>query len=43
MVTEVEAFRKNYDLDEDTFSDETILNALKKEIKWEDAFNYLFN
>ena len=43
MVTEVEAFRKHYDLDEDTFSDETILKALKKEVKWEDAFNYLFN
>jgi hypothetical protein len=41
IVSELVAFRKSYNLDKEFFSDQKILDALKKKIKWEDAYNYL--
>ena len=41
IVSELVAFRKSYNLDKELFSDQKILDALKKKIKWEDAYNYL--
>ena len=43
IETELKAFRVEYDLLDDTFSDQVILDALRKNGKWEDAFNYLIN
>ena len=41
IVSELEAFRKYYDLGDDSFSDQDILDALKQKIEWEEAFTYL--
>ena len=43
IVPELIAFRKQYSLEEDSFSDQDILDALKKNRNWEEAYNYLFN
>ena len=43
IVTELKAFRIEFDLLDDTFSDNDILDALRKKGKWEDAFDYLIN
>ena len=41
LVTEAEAFRKRFNLDESAFSDQDILEALKKYRTWEDVFQSL--
>jgi hypothetical protein len=43
LVTEVEAFRKRFDLNEEIFSDQNILEALQKNKTWEEAFQNLIN
>ena len=43
IVSELIAFRKYFDLNNDIFTDQEILNALKLKIKWEEAFSYLIN
>lgn len=43
LVTEVEAFKKRFDLDEVGFSDQEILALLQKNKTWEDAFQSLIN
>jgi len=42
IVTEVEAFKKTFNLD-NIFSDQEILDAIQKKGKWEDAFQSLIN
>ena len=41
VVSKLEAFKRFFNLTEDVFSDQDILDALSKYSKWEDAFNYL--
>ena len=41
IVSELDAFKKTYELEENIFSDQDILEAIKQKINWEDAFNYL--
>ena len=41
IVSELNAFKKFYDLNDNIFSDRDIIKALKQKINWEEAFNYL--
>ena len=43
LVTEVEAFKKRFNLEEIGFSDQEILALLQKNKTWEDAFQSLIN
>ena len=41
IVTELKAFKIEYSLEDDAFSDQEILNALKNSKDWEEAYNSL--
>ena len=43
IVPELIAFRKQYSLEKDSFSDQDILDALRKNRNWEETYNFLFN
>ena len=41
VVSQLEAFKRFFNLTEDVVSDQEILDALSQYSKWEDAFNYI--